>query len=111
MDLQEKDIKNLSLSFEKASQLFSESDYVKTFDTLNLLLCIYTRDNIFGERVRFKTLKVCINKSDVYLARHLKEGISTGYLSLHKCQSDKRARSYKLTEKGIDFLNKCVNIH
>ena len=100
----------LSNAFSKAAVLFPDSDFIKTFDIMYLLLCIYSINTLKGESVRFKTLKHHIRKSDVYLAKHLKEGISTGHLTVHTSSLDGRARSYELTEKGVNFLSKCIQM-
>ena len=98
----------LSTVFSRATALFSDSDFIKTFDIMYLLLCIYSINTIQGKTVRFKALKHHINKSDVYLAKRLKEGVSTGHLTVHTSPLDGRARSYKVTEKGVNFLLKCI---
>lgn len=102
----DKDYLRISSFLEHSNSLFTSSTFIRNFEILNFILHIYKKNNILGERVRFKHLKKFTTKSDVYLSNLLKNGLEAKYLSVHFCASDKRLRSYELTKSSLSFISK-----
>jgi hypothetical protein len=98
------DYLRISLFLEQSNNLFRTSSFIKNFEILNFILHIYKQSNILGTEVRFKNLKTFTTKSDVYLSNLLKNGLESGYLSIHLSPKDKRSRSYQLTEQSLNFI-------
>ena len=101
----DKDYLRISSFLEHSNSLFTSSTFIKNFEILNFVLHIYKKNNILGERVRFKHLKEFTTKSDVYLSKLLKNGLESKYLSVHFCPIDKRSRSYQLTDNSLKFIS------
>ena len=101
---EDEDFLRISNFLGHAEKLFNNSDFIKTFEILNLVLYIHRENTINKLSVNFKDLKKYLNRSDVYLANKLKDGLLTGYLKVEVPSSDKRIRNYSLEKKSFDFM-------
>lgn len=97
------DLIRISWFLENTNNKFEETNFIKNFEILNLLLYIH-RTHLCNNGVRFKELQYFSKKSDVYLSNFLKSGLETGYLSVLVSTTDKRVRNYSVTPKCIEFF-------
>ena len=102
-EILEEDLIRISWFLENANNKFEESNFIKNFEILNLLLYIY-RKKACNEGVRFKELKNFTKKSDVYLSNFLKSGLEVGFLSVLVSTTDRRVNNYRVTPICIEFF-------
>ena len=103
--LQDEDLKRASLFLAHSKKLFRSSTFIRDFQALDVVLFLYRKVELEGEKVHFSTLKGYIARSDVYLAKLLKHGIEDNYLCYKISQEDRRLKEYYLAENGVRFID------
>mgnify|MGYP004033482245 CR=1 FL=1 len=104
--LQESDLKRASLFLSHCKRLFRTSTFIRDFQSLDVILFLYRRVELEGDKVYFSTLKEYVTKSDVYLAKLLKHGIEDGYLWCQISKEDRRLKEYYLAENALSFIDR-----
>ena len=107
--LKESDLKRASLFLSHCKRLFRTSTFIRNFHILDVILFLYRRVELEGDNVYFSTLKEYVDKSDVYLAKVLKQGLEDGSLRYQISQEDRRLKEYHLAEKGLRFIDRLKN--